>query len=204
MRQRNAEDLIIGISWVCLVLTMALLLLGLVRDASAQNTRDFIDGEFIGLETTFVYKDAKGQVKAEPYKTRIGRLRRGIEAFPFTNLASADLNTIPTAGLAAEHWWLSFELLMIAQRDYGACVAAVNEHHRRLGLCALDNPACSPYAGIVFIIRDYWVPFNIVWDGGVPSRETYIAHIEAGMSSLNQALAHRDACRGYLYYLRTR
>ncbi len=182
------------------LLTAAIILLA--STAYAQNPRDFIDGEFIGLETTFIYKDASGSVKAEPYITRIGRLKRGTSAFPFSNIAGTNLNTIPTAGLAAEHWWLSFELLMIAQREYGACVAAVNEHHRARGWCELDNPVCSGYAPVVHVIRDYWVPFNIVWDRGVPTRETYIQHIEAGISSLNQALAHRYACRAYLATLR--
>ena len=165
------------------------------------NPRDFIDGQFIGLETTLVYQE-NSVVKVEPYITKIGRLKRGIDAFPLSNLTTNDLSSLPTVGLAAEHWWLSFELLMIGQRDYAECIAAVNEYHRIKNICLIDDPSCSSIAPLVLTIRDYWVPFNIVFDFGVPSKETYIAHIEAGMSSLNQVIAHRDACRDYLQLLR--
>lgn len=167
------------------------------------NPRDFLTPEFRDLETTLVYKDSQGNLKTEQYFSKLGRLKRGINAFTLTSVNNELPSSIPTVGLAAEHWWLSFEMLMIAQRDYAACVGAVNEHHRRLKVCLIDDPSCSPLASTVFVIRDYWVPFNIVFDMGVPTKDTYIAHFEAGMLSVNQAIYHTSLCTGYLNYLRT-
>ncbi len=166
-----------------------------VRMANAQNPRDLIDGEFIGLETTLVYLDDSGNIQVEPYKTRVGRIKRGERGFSFDSLVGNDLSLIPGVGLVAEHWWLSFELNMMTQRDYGICVDLVNEYRRFRGACELDDPLCD-YFSALFIrtVRDYWVPFNIQGQHGVPTREEFLLQLEAGIASLNVALAARDAC----------
>jgi len=181
--------------FVCLSLSVLLL----TSLAKAQNPRELLNGEFAGMETTIVYRDdASNALREERYVSKIGRLKRGARAVPMSNLSTADTNTIPGAGLMAEHWWLSFELLMLAQREYAECVAVVNFILQKKGACEIDDVRCSSLATTVQVIRDYWVPFNIVFDGGVPGRITYRDHLDAGISSLNQALYHRDLCESYL------
>lgn len=179
-----------------------LAILLLATTATAQNPRDFIDGEFIGLESLLPHIDDNGVLQVAQCTTRIGRLKRGTRAFPFTNIATADLNTIPDVCLMGEHWWLSFELLMMCQRDYGVAVARINDEHDARGWCRIDD-TCSPLRSLVTTIRDYWPPFNVVNSSGyVAHKDTYRDHLAAGIDGLNLCLYHRGLAEQYLSTLR--
>jgi hypothetical protein len=166
------------------------------------NPRDALSGEFVGLETSFVYMDDNGVVQVEDIKTKLGRLFRGIRAFEISSIGGVDPAAIPTAQLAAEHWWLSFEMLMLAQRDYAECLGAIKEHELRLGYTCLVDQPCSPHNVMIKVLRDYWVPFNIVYDVGIPTRLDYVAHFEAGISGVNLILPHIGSCNSYLEFIR--
>lgn len=177
-------------------------------EVEAQDLRELLTDEFQNRQTWFTYSE-NGQTITEPYITRFGRLKRDYTA-PFLQQSqfapgSGPLD-IPNAALAAEHWWMSFEILMKAQREYADCVGAINENLRRLGQkCMLDQP-CHPLYELVMVIREYWVPFNIVEQVGYntpPRREDYVAHFEAGIMSVNQAVYHTNLCKQTLNWIRT-
>jgi len=181
-----------------------LLFLAILFSAStshAQLTRDQLDPEFQGLQTTFVYRDSTtNNIVIEPLAIRLSRIKRGTKCQTLNNLTPPE--SLPTASLAFEHWWLSFEMLMICQREYGACVSSINEHLLSRRQCLIDDPKCSPYATLIHVLRDYWVPPNIVFQYGVPTKEDYIAHFEAGMAGIDQLIPHIQACNRTLRSLR--
>jgi len=203
IKKENMKQLIID--WMI----AAGLVLVCCIDVEAQDLRSLITDEFQNRQTWFTYTDVNGQPVTEPYITKFGRLKRDYTAPALQRSqfapGSAPID-IPTAGLAAEHWWMSFEILMKAQREYAGCVGEINENLRRLGQrCMLDQP-CHPLYELVMVIREYWVPFNIVEQVGFntpPRREDYIAHFEAGIMSVNQAVHHVGLCKETLSWIRT-
>jgi hypothetical protein len=160
------------------------------------------DGEFRGLQTSITHTKPDGSVVTEPYSSKIGIYNRRCKAIriegSFAN-PGAGADQIPTAGLAQEHWWLSFEMLMKAQREYAECVARIEELQRLLGACLLTDPTCSPWEPLIIAVKEYWVPFGVVFNSkdGLskpPRREDFIDHFVAGLSGLDQAIANRDLC----------
>lgn len=176
----------------------------------AQSLRELLTDEFKGRDIYLSYSE-NGENKVTEYQTKLGRLKRDYTA-PFLDvsviLPGATADDLPSAGLAMEHWWLSFEILMKAQREYSACVAGINENLTRLGQkCLIDQP-CHPLYNTVMVIREYWVPSNIV--GNIkysdnltsPRKEDYIAHFKAGIESVNQAVYHVGLCKQTLTWIR--
>jgi hypothetical protein len=186
---------------------VCLLVLISAKLALAQDLRSLLTNEFKGRTVPFVYNNGKENV-VEPYVTKFGRLKRDYKA-PFLTVSAFSLggrpSDIPTAGLAAEHHWMSFEILMKAQREYAACVAAINENLRRLGAkCMIDQP-CNSLYDTVMDIREYWVPFNIVspvWENTAPSKQTFIDHFEAGIIGVNTTVYHVGLCNQTLEWIR--
>lgn len=194
-----------------LILSLSLLFAG---NAHAQGLIENLTDEFKGRTVKFVYTNEIGEVVTENYVTKFGIFNKAAEVSPIFGPEEGDPGTIiddiPTAGLAAEHWWLSFELLMKGQREYAACVAGIRENQMRIrhkyppeqwstqGVsCLIDDP-CSSLYQLILTIREYWVPFGIVenfTEQKPPTVESYRAHFAAGISGLNQVIEHRDLCR---------
>jgi len=161
--------------------------------------------EFKGRATKFTYSE-NGQCIVEDYVTKIGLFDRTADAKPLTgSLANpgAPVESIPTAGLAAEHYWMSFELNMKAQREYRACVAQIELIQEMQGACPLTAP-CSPFRNSIFQLSEYWVPFNVIDNvfEFPPGRLSYIEHFKAGIFTLNRMISHRDACRATLFQMK--
>ena len=177
---------------------------------NAQDLRLLLTDEFKGRDLYLSYSEA-GENKVGIYQTKLGRLKRDYTA-PFLTGSSfapgSSPEDVPSVGLAMEHWWLSFEILMKAQREYAACVGGINEQLRRRGqTCMIDQP-CHTLYNTVMVIREYWVPSNVV--GNVqysdnitsPRKEDYIAHFQAGIQSVNLAVYHVGLCNQTLEQLR--
>lgn len=180
---------------------MIVLMFACADKAFAQtNPRDQLSGEFRGLKTTLVYQNGL-QLVAVPYVAKLGRLKRDTVCTPITSVNAATLAAIPDVGLAAEHWWLSFEMLMICQREYAVLVDRIKREETRLGRCLIDNPACSPYAVLIRSIRDYWVPFNIVNEYGPQNKDRYLAHFDAGISGVKVTYDNIQGAKAYLAQL---
>lgn len=171
------------------------------------------EGEFRGLETGITHTLEDGTVVHDIYTSKIGRFSRTMDAIPITGSLArpgASIQDIPTVGLAAEHWWTSFELLMKGQREYAECVAASEEHQRRLGICRYTDISCNGgFAMLIIVLKEYWVPFGVVVNvkhgtSKPPRKQDFINHFEAGIFGLNMIIGHRDACRAGLEWLRTR
>lgn len=167
--------------------------------AQTTNLRDLLSGEFRGLKTTLVYQQNTSLV-ATPYSAKLGRFKRDVVCTPITTTA-ASLAAIPDVGLAAEHHWMSFEMLMICQREYAVIVDRIKREETRLGRCLIDDFRCSPYAVLISSLRDYWVPFNIVNEYGPQTKERYIAHFEAGISGVQVTYNNIQAAKVYLNQL---
>jgi len=176
-----------------------------------QNPRDFVTDEFRGRLTFFTYSESEGNTVTVPYITKFGRLKRDFRAFNIVESSEApgsSFDDIPSAPLAAEHWYFSFEMLMKVQREYAACVGALNENLIRLGVTCLVDQPCNSLYNDVMVTREYWVPFNIVenFSGGNPNqpprREDFIAHFKGGIESIRIAISHRDSCEFALFQLR--
>jgi len=193
-----------------LIVVLLVLLFVSSRWVHAQDLRALLTDEFKDRVVYLPYSE-KGENKVTEYQTKLGRLKRDYTA-PFLTessaLPGATADDLPSAGLAMEHWWLSFEILMKAQREYAACVAGINENLTRLGQkCLIDQP-CHPLYNTVMVIREYWVPSNIV--GNIqysdnitsPRKEDYIAHFKAGIESVNQAVYHVGLCKQTLTWIR--
>jgi hypothetical protein len=184
-----------------------LLVLTNAKLAFGQDLRSLLTDEFKGREVPFVYNNGKENV-IEPYITKLGRLKRDYKA-PFLTVSAFSLggrpSDLPTAGLAAEHHWLSFEILMKAQREYAACVAAINENLKRLGAtCMIDEPCNSLYQ-TVMDVREYWVPALVVspvFELSAPTKQTFIDHFEAGIIGVNNTVYHVGLCNQTLEWIR--
>lgn len=184
-------------------------LLALSAPAVCQtNPRDFLTTEFANRITPITFTNSSGDVQTLWYENKFGRFKRDFKAFFLSESAvapGASINDIPTVGLAMEHWWMSFELLMKAQREYASCVAGINENLLRLGqTCLLDQP-CNPLYDTVLTIREYWIPFNIASYPTYPippTKEVFLDHFRAGMASVNQAVYHVGLCESTLVELR--
>jgi len=167
--------------------------------------RDFLDETnvdgFRGRDVILTYTDKNGVTVKEPYRTVFPRFVRDFRATfitgtEFAEDPNAGIEDIPTYGLALEHWWMSFEVLMKAQREYSECVAAINENYRLLGLPELHSPE-SPLRQIMLTIKEYWVPsFPIEWNSATvpPNKEVVLTHFIAGIASANQAVFHVGLC----------
>lgn len=177
-----------------------------VTTVQAQDLRALLTDEFKGRTVPFVYSE-NGETKVIPYTTKLGRLKRDYKApFLTTGNIGAKPSDLPNAGLAAEHHWMSFEILMKAQREYAACVAGINENLRRLGAtCMIDQPCNSLYQ-TVMDVREYWVPSLVVapvWEVAAPSKQTFIDHFEAGIIGVNRVVYHTGLCNQTLEWIRT-
>lgn len=177
--------------------------------AYAQN-RDCFKGEFRGIETSVTHTLPNGDITTELYSSKIGIFDRRCKAERITGSLArpgAGADEIPTAPLAKEHWWLSFEMLMKTQREYAECVARIEELQSLLGECLLTDPTCSPWEPLIIAIKEYWVPFGVVFnskDGRSkpPRREDFIDHFIAGISGVDQAITNRDLCLETLEFTR--
>lgn len=171
-------------------------LLFLVVNASAQVSREDLDPEFVGLKSQLTYGTGFG-LKVINMTTRLSRFKRGTKCNRITSNANALVSQIPTIDLAAEHWWLAFEMQMICQRDYAVCLDNYETEQRRLGVtCVASDTRCSPIADLVLRVRDYWVPFNIqnATNGKVARLGEYKAQFQAGIESVDLTYEHLQAC----------
>ena len=167
-------------------------------------------GEFRGIETGITHTLEDGTVVHDVYTSKIGRFSRTEDAIPISGSLArpgASIQDIPTVGLAAEHWWTSFELLMKGQREYAECVAAIEEYQRRRGECLLTDTTCNPLAGLIITLKEYWVPFGVVFNSKhgtskPPRKQDFIDHFEAGIFGVNMIIQHRNVCRAVLAWER--
>ncbi len=182
-------------------------LLRLTDPPNTQNPRANFTDDFKGRATRFTYTNSIGQVIAEDYVTVLGMYNKTLDVLA---LGDSDLGNpadlLPTAPLAAEHHWMSFELLMKGQREYRGCVARISEIQRRLGVACKIDDKCSSLYSLIIALSEYWVPWNITDNFGEhpAGKRTYIGHFKAGLFGLNQIVAHRDACRAGLAGWRVR
>ncbi len=190
------------------IIFLFLVLLVGFSSVQAQIVEQPLSGEFRGTVTNFAYTDENGDVVVEQCVRKIGLIDKFEKVVPITDSNAApgsSIEDIPTACLAGEHWWVAFEILMKGQREYGDCVARINEQYRRIGFgCQIDDPSCSSIANLVVAVREYWPPFNPIDNFGEhpPGRQSYIAHFGAAIAGVNNLFPHLDACNGYLNYLR--
>jgi len=191
-----------------IIIAIITTLILLTATAHAQDLHSLLTDEFKGRLVWVTYTDSNGVAKTEPYVTKMGRLKRDYTA-PKINTSvfapGSSFFDIPSVGLAIEHWWLSFELLMKAQRELAACVGAVNEHYTRLGWsCKVDQPCNQNYEPLM-ADREYWVPSLIVetdLSGKPPRKEDYINHFAAGVFGLNGTVDHVNGCKAHLNWVR--
>lgn len=177
-------------------------LLILTSVASAQVSRADLDLEFAGMPSQLTYGTGTG-LKVINMKNRLSRFKRGMKCKKITSNANALISQIPTVDLAAEHWWLSFEMQMICQRDYAVCVDDLEDLQKDMGItCMISDPSCSSAAETILRVRDYWVPFNIqnATNGKVAREGEYKDQFKAGIDSVDLTYEHLQACLATVTY----
>lgn len=149
--------------------------------------------EGLGVPNTFCGK---------PQVTTFGLYDRRAPAMsPDVLLNGRSSSDIPTQYSAFQHWWKSFEIIMIAEKQLYGCIQAIKEHQLRLGMpCMIDDLNCSPQAPLILIQTTYWP------HGDIPqcaNKETFIAHFDAAVFGINQLLPQVEACQLQLEFMRT-
>lgn len=129
----------------------------------------------------------------QPYTTKLGLIYRQSKAQKlFPGRPDAEFDQLPTMGLAAEHWWKSFEMLMKCQREYALAVDQFKRHQTAIAgpsVCLLDDPECGgELSWAVVVIREYWVPFVALPTSG--TKQEFIDHFKAGLFGANGCIDH--------------
>lgn len=161
-----------------------------IDKANAQNPlHQIFSDEFTNKPTKFFYVE-NGVMKRENCKRLIGSYKPGLRAFSVSALR-IDADKIPTACLAAQHFWMIFNLQQRAQAELKAEVELFKKQQRRLRhKCLVDDVKCGGLTAFSLInVSDYWIHFNAVeWQ----TREDYILHFKTGVVGLDTILAWRD------------
>ena len=176
---------------------------GLTVPGNAADPRSNFTTEFLGRPTKLAIRET-GKCRVVNYTTQFGLYKRNVDPIPL-DLVANDPSNIPTAPLSAEHFHMSFELLMKGQHLYGVCVGALAEVQKTLNYpCPYDQP-CSPLYDLISDLLMYWPPWNVVdnFHEFPPGKLTYQEHFRAGALGVNQIVAHLEACRSSLKYWRT-
>jgi len=186
---------------------MRLILIFLVILTTSPAVAQFTD-EFRGRLTRITYANEAGECVNEEYTTKLGLFDRSQDAIPLSgslNRPGASIDDITDVGLAMEHYWMSFELNMKAQREYRSCVAKIEMIQEIMGECQLTHE-CNPNRDSILLLSEYWIPFNAIdnFFEFPPGLSSYIGHFKAGVFTLNRMIAHRDACRGTLAFYKAR
>lgn len=179
-------------NYLCGILGIIIGLLNtLVIEAQAQANplHEMFKDDFTGKFTKFAYME-NGVQKREDCKRVIGSFRPGLKTFSIKALR-IDADKIPTACLAAQHFWMIFNLEQRGQSEEREELALYKKEQRRLKqTCMVDDLACNGViAAAIVNTSQYWVQFN---SQEFQTKEDYIFHFKTGVDGLETILAWRD------------
>lgn len=153
----------------------------------------------VSLKTNFTYTDSTGIVRTDKITRLVGCLNPNLPACSLSALRT-DADRIPTAQLAAEHYWMVFNLQQMAQAELWSCWKSYEEYQKLLHQsCLITNPVCSFAAATIRNLAKYWIEFNAPdastwWKTQAPTKEDYLFHFKVGIDGLDRILGFREQC----------
>ena len=155
---------------------------------------------FVSKQTNFTYTNLFGSTITEKVDRVVGCLSPKLEACSLSALRN-DADFLPTANLAAQHFWMVLNVQQMAQSELMSCYAEYNAQLKLLKIpCMVTDESCSSAAVVINGIGRYWVEFNAPegstwWKTQPATRENYIFHYKTGIDGLDRILRHREYCR---------